>query len=103
MPSKSCSCTYLQYGKTAKFYVYAPGDLDLNVLVSRCKEMPRKREHHEVRKFSIPPNQQVQQDVFIHSNPPRGQFWEYYHLLVLTKLSAFPVRCPRDVPFKTQG
>ena len=34
-----------QYGKTAKYYVYAPGDIDLNILVNRCKEMPRRREH----------------------------------------------------------
>ena len=36
---------YFQYGKTAKYYVYAPGDIDLNILVNRCKEMPRRREH----------------------------------------------------------
>jgi len=32
-----------QYGKTAKFYVYSPGEIDLNTLINRCKEMPRKR------------------------------------------------------------
>ena len=36
---------FLQYGKTAKYYVYAPGDIDLNILVNRCKEMPRRKEH----------------------------------------------------------
>ena len=30
-----------QYGKTAKHYVYSPGDIDLNTLVRRCQEMPR--------------------------------------------------------------
>ncbi|TRY79118.1 hypothetical protein TCAL_09905 [Tigriopus californicus] len=60
-----------KYGKTAKFYVYAPGDLDLNVLVSRCKEMPRKREHHEIRKYSIPPAQQVQQEALVNAEPHR--------------------------------
>ncbi len=63
-----------KYGKTSKFYVYAPTDIDLNALVSRCKEMPRKREHHESRKFSNTPQQQLQQDAFVHSNPPRGIF-----------------------------
>ncbi len=51
--------------------MYAPGDIDLNALVSRCKEMPRKREHQESRKFSNTPQQQLQQDAFVHSNPPR--------------------------------
>ena len=30
-----------KYGKTAKHYVYAPQDIDLNSLVRRCQEMPR--------------------------------------------------------------
>ena len=32
---------FLQYAKTAKHYVYAPQDIDLNSLVRRCQEMPR--------------------------------------------------------------
>ena len=32
---------YVQYAKTAKHYVYAPQDIDLNSLVRRCQEMPR--------------------------------------------------------------
>jgi len=63
---------HLQYGKTSKFYVYAPADIDLNALVGRCKEMPRKREHAETRKFSNTPQQQLQQEVFVHATPPRG-------------------------------
>jgi hypothetical protein len=76
----------LQYGKTAKYYVYAPGDIDLNTLVNRCKEMPRRREHQDVRKYSTTPQQQVQQDVFVHTNPPRGAYFALVDLGELEKL-----------------
>ena len=62
-----------QYGKTAKFYVYAPGELDLNVLIGRCKEMPRKRDPEgKPQKFKMLPSQQMQQEAYSHASPPKG-------------------------------
>ena len=62
-----------QYGKTAKFYVYAPGELDLNVLIGRCKEMPRKRDPEgKSQKFKMLPSQQMQQEAYSHATPPKG-------------------------------
>ena len=43
-----------KYAKTAKHYVYAPQDIDLNSLVRRCQEMPRKREPTEKKQYVIP-------------------------------------------------
>ena len=69
-------CQYIclfQYGKTAKFYVYAPGELDLNVLIGRCKEMPRKRDPEgKPQKFKMLPSQQMQQEAYSHASPPKG-------------------------------
>ena len=62
----------LQYGKTAKFYVYSPGEIDLNVLIQRCKEMPRKREPEGMpKRFNTLPSDMVKQDAYLHSNPPK--------------------------------
>ena len=62
-----------QYGKTAKFYVYAPGELDLNVLIGRCKEMPRKRDPEgKPQKFKMLPAQQMQQEAYSHAKTPKG-------------------------------
>ena len=64
-----------QYGKTAKFYVYAPGELDLNVLIGRCKEMPRKRDPEgKPQKFKMLPSQQMQQEAYSHASPPKGRY-----------------------------
>ena len=64
----------LQYGKTAKFYVYSPGEIDLNALINRCKEMPRKRgPEGKPKHYAVPPEQMVKQDHFVHSNPPKGK------------------------------
>jgi hypothetical protein len=63
----------LQYGKTAKFYVYSPGEIDLNALIGRCKEMPRKRgPEGKPKHYAVPPEQLVKQEHFVHSNPPKG-------------------------------
>ena len=64
---------FFQYGKTAKFYVYAPGELDLNVLIGRCKEMPRKRDPEgKPQKFKMLPSQQMQQEAYSHALPSKG-------------------------------
>ncbi|XP_071748221.1 uncharacterized protein [Lepeophtheirus salmonis] len=61
-----------KHGKTAKYYVYSPGEINLNILIARCKEMPRKREPQErIKKYSIPPYQQQAVSSFLHSNPPK--------------------------------
>ena len=62
-----------QYGKTAKFYVYSPGEIDLNVLIQRCKEMPRKRAPDGPTKhYSTLPQEAVKNEAFLHANPPKG-------------------------------
>ena len=68
-----------QYGKTAKFYVYAPGELDLNVLIGRCKEMPRKRDPEgKPQKFKMLPSQQMQQEAYSHASPPKGTLYNVF-------------------------
>ena len=62
-----------QFGKTAKFYVYSPGELDLNVLIGRCKEMPRKREPEgKPKTYSVLPSEQIKTEAYSHSSPPKG-------------------------------
>ena len=64
----------LQYGKTAKFYVYSPGEIDLNVLIQRCKEMPRKREPEGPTKmYNTLPSEMAKQEAYLHSNPPKSK------------------------------
>ena len=64
----------MQYGKTAKFYVYSPGEIDLNVLIQRCKEMPRKREPEgRPKMFNELPADIVKKEAYLHSNPPKGK------------------------------
>ena len=65
-----------QYGKTAKFYVYSPGEIDLNVLIQRCKEMPRKRAPDGPTKhYSTLPQEAVKNEAFLHANPPKGSYF----------------------------
>ena len=53
--------------------MYAPGELDLNVLIGRCKEMPRKRDPEgKPQKFKMLPSQQMQQEAYSHASPPKG-------------------------------
>jgi hypothetical protein len=68
---------FFQYGKTAKFYVYSPGEIDLNALINRCKEMPRKRgPEGKPKHYAVPPEQLAKQDQFVHSNPPKGRLMD---------------------------
>ena len=63
----------LQYGKTAKHYVYAPADMDLNSLVRRCQEMPRKREPTEKKQFVMPAGSPSPLDPpYSHASPPKA-------------------------------
>ena len=53
--------------------MYAPGELDLNVLIGRCKEMPRKRDPEgKPQKFKMLPSQQMQQEAYSHALPSKG-------------------------------
>ena len=71
--TKYC-CFYFQYGKTAKFYVYSPGEIDLNVLIARCKEMPRKTQPEgRPQMHNIQISEKLRHEAFLYSNPPKGK------------------------------
>ena len=54
--------------------MYSPGELDLNVLIGRCKEMPRKRDPEgKPQKFKMLPSQQMQQEAYAHASAPKGK------------------------------
>ena len=45
----------------------------MNVLIQRCKEMPRKREPEgRPKMFNTLPSDIAKQEAYLHANPPKG-------------------------------
>ena len=75
----------------------------MNVLIGRCKEMPRKRDPEgKPQKFKMLPSQQMQQEAYSHASPPKGTFCnhlliEYMYLFnkcgILSKYIEFSITC----------
>ena len=54
--------------------MYSPGEIDLNVLIARCKEMPRKTQPEgRPQMHNIQISEKLRHEAFLYSNPPKGK------------------------------